>query len=483
LTDKISLIIPLRLTANTFEGELRLRRICDTVPRDLFDILISDYGTEDAHAGPLRALEAEGVAVVRHPSPKALFSIGDARDFGVRMARGKVVLFNDIDFFGTPDMYRAIHAEATARDIARNMFDFFCVPVLFLTEEGTQAWFGSVEADTPFVAEFSVEWTERAVRDVQFAAFGSSAMVVNRHHYLSLGGHDPNFSGHGAEDYDLLHRLASLAPKGPRPNDYFTDFKDNGVRTYWGFRACFALHGLDVFAHGVHLVHLWHPRRMEKGYFRSRPNFRHLKRVMRRFDRAGQMPLPLTDSAGEGTWLVVYRSAQDIAMLRQILPLAHRYELLKARTLPPAHKLAAMAAERNADRIVLAPDASAERARLEGEAALAGIDLVQLRHAGPDGACEVTFRPHAGAVRTVVASAEALRSDKGKVIYRGWHNLDCPGLGFIESGDRPRSEPLSSPIFASFGGESLLDRTLHPRPARKKKSTLWVKLKRRLTGY
>jgi len=91
LTDKISLIIPLRLTANTFEGELRLRRICDTVPRDLFDILISDYGTEDAHAGPLRALEAEGVAVVRHPSPKALFSIGDARDFGVRMARGKVV--------------------------------------------------------------------------------------------------------------------------------------------------------------------------------------------------------------------------------------------------------------------------------------------------------------------------------------------------------------------------------------------------------
>ena len=331
MTQKITLIVPLRLTANTHEGALRLKRLCATVPRDLYDILISDYGTEDAHAGPISALAAEGIDVVSHPAPGKIFSIGHARDFGVQMARQKVTLFNDIDFIATPDMYRQIHAEVVRRNIAANLFDFFCVPVLFLTEAGTTSWFRHVAEQQPFVERNDVDWLESVPSDIQFTAFGSSAIVVNRHHYLSLGGHDPDFSGHGAEDYDLLHRLASLAPKGPRPHDYYTDYKTNSVRQYWGFRPFFALYGLEAFQRGLHLVHLWHPRRKEKGYFRSRPNFRHLKKVMLRFDRNGGMPLPLADLNSGERWVVYHAGDTDIALMRQILPFCAAYHFVDAR--------------------------------------------------------------------------------------------------------------------------------------------------------
>jgi hypothetical protein len=480
LTEKISLIVPLRLTANTHEGELRLRRLCATVPRDLFDIVISDYGTEAAFAGPLEAAEADGITVVLHPSPGRLFSIGHARDFGVQMARQKVVIFNDIDFLGTPAMYRAIHAEAMRRDIARNIFDFFCVPVLFLTEEGTKAWLAAAETERSLFEDFSVERAE-ASDDIQFTAFGSSAMVVNRHHYLSLGGHDPKFSGHGAEDYDLLHRLAALAPKGPRPHDYFADFKDNSVRNYWGFRAFYALYGLDVSRRGVHLVHLWHPRRMEKGYFRSRPNFRHLKRLMRRFDRNGAMPLPLAGLSGEERWLVIYRTQRDMALARQLLPFCRHYRLVRARSLPAAYKLTRLIDMENASTIVIAPDVGGDISDLTSEPALSALSRLVIRPAETSESYEIVDGE--GQVQAHPSVSETIRSGKGRVLYRYWPQIALRDRFTLESGALPVPEPLSSPLFSSFGGETLFDKKLHPRPNRKKKSSFWVKLKRRLTGY
>jgi hypothetical protein len=475
--------VPLRLTANTYEGEIRLRRLCATVPRDLYDVLISDYGTEDRHAGPIRALAAAGIEVVRHPSPGRLFSIGRARDYGAQMARQKVVFFNDIDFLASPDMYRRIHAEVLRRDVAANLFDFFCVPVLFLTEKGTHAWFRCHEEGRPFVESTDISWLESSADDVQSAAFGSSAMVVNRHHYLSLGGHDPKFSGHGAEDYDLLHRLASLAPKGPRPNDYFTDFRDNSVRSYWGFRPFFALYGLDVYARGIHLVHLWHPRRVEKGYFRPQPNFRHLRRVMRGFERRGAMPSPLGDLTREGRWLVLYRTAKDIALLRQLLPFARHYRLVGVRSLPAAYGLARLMDMADDDLILIAPDVGGDRTEFAAEPSLRDMPILDIGAGASPDAYRVVRR-RGGRIETETAAlSHVLRPGKGKAAFFFWKHVEMGEGLILESGEIPSPEPLTSPVFSTFGGPTLLDRSLHPRPRRKKKSSLWVKLKRRLSGY
>jgi hypothetical protein len=483
LTQKITLIIPLRLTAGTYEGELRLKRLCATVPRDLYDILISDYGTEDRHAGPVRALAAEGVEVVRHPAPGKLFSIGHARDFGVQMARGKVVMFNDVDFLGTPDMYRRIHAEVVRRNIAANLFDFFCVPVLFLTEPGTRVWFERTGQDQPFLERDDIDCLEQAAADIQFTAFGSSAMVVNRHHYLSLGGHDPNFQGHGAEDYDLLNRLAALAPKGPRPNDYFTDFKDNGVRNYWGFRPFFALYGLDVFLRGLHLVHLWHPRRQEKGYFRSQPNFRHLRKVMLGFDRRGRMPPPLGDLRREGRWLVLYRTAKDLALIRQFLPFARHHRLVALRALPASYGLARLLDMAADDLILIAPGVRGDRGEFAAEPLLAKMPIIELAADRKPEMYRIAGWHGGPTVGQTLAQAQALRPGRGRAPFFFWPHVELGSGMVVDSGEIPPPEPATSALFSTFGGETMLDRTLHPRPEKKRKSTLWVKLKRRLTGY
>lgn len=480
LNDKITLIIPIRLTGATYEGDERLARICDTVPADLYEILISDYGTPREHRGILDSLEARGVRVVRHPSPHPLFSIGQARDFGVQMARSPVIIFNDIDFLGTEAMYRAIHAEAARRGMAANLFDFFCVPVLFLTEPGTAAWLAAGEGEKPFAGSLSVEALEADRERIQSVAYGSSAMVVNRHHYLSLGGHDPRFTGHGAEDYDLLHRLAALAPKGPRPHDYFTDYKDNNVRHYWGFRPFFALYGLDLLPRGVHLVHLWHPRRMEKGYFRPGRNFRLLKRIMKRFDRTGEQPMPLAHLAGSGgKWLAIYRSDRDLALLRQLLPMAASYRTIRAGTFLQAGKRLWKLDLADVSQVLIAPSLSGNPGELIPHLPPA---VRSLWLQGPDAEGRVSFRSRSGHVEATGA-AQTIANPSGRALMTMWPDLALPGLPRLASGEIPPRQGADAPLFSSFGARQVLVKDRKTRPGKKKKSSILVRLRRWLSGY
>ncbi len=478
------MIIPLRLTALTFEGAERLRRICKIVPADLFDIVISDYGTAAADFGPLSEMETDRIRIVRHPKPHALFSIGHCRDFGAQMARRAVIMFHDIDFLGDEQTYRSIHAEVMARDMASNLFDFFCVPVLFLTEAGTSAYFERSAAGKHLLPDSTLETLEAADALVQSAAFGSSAMVINRHHYLSIGGHDPDFHGHGAEDYDLLHRLSSLAPKGLRPHDYATDFKSNNVRRYWGFRAFFALYGIDLYAKGLHLVHLWHPRRKEKGYFRPNRNFRILKRAMRKFDRTGQQPPPLADLNAERRILIFSRQGRAAAArLRQLLPRFAGYKVLTAPARNGGVQMLAEAAKEGVSD-VLAFDLSGPELTdgMADEFRKAGIRLV-VATSEPSGAQLIFADKSCEPIQQFVARKLVMVTRSGEPLEGYFSSLQFPGFAELRSGTIPAPHAATSPLFSSFGGEAAFAYQRHAKPKRKKKSPLWVRFKRFLTGY
>jgi predicted glycosyltransferase involved in capsule biosynthesis len=309
VTPKISLIVCVRLVKGVYEGAQRLSLIVETVPASVYDIVIVDYGSPAEGASQIAQI-AEGhphATIVRVEKESAPFSIGEARDIGVQHAKNDIVMFNDIDFFGPAEMYQRIAAEVSARRMRENIYDFFCVPIVSLTDIGTEKFYEQLAEFDP--GQIIHEWhsivIEHKIALFSGIVYGSSAIVSHRHNYLSIGGHNRQFTGHGAEDYDVLHRLAYTCQKSPRTNEYYRDTKSNNVREYVGFRAFFALYGIDVFQRGLFLVHLFHPKRQMPNYFQSRRNFELLAEVMVQFDKHKYQPVPLNNIWHENKTLLI----------------------------------------------------------------------------------------------------------------------------------------------------------------------------------
>lgn len=326
---KVTVVIPLRITELVYEAEERLRKIIETIPSFYFDILIVDYGTPDKYKEVFNQFDFKHVNIVKLDVQDKIFSISVARDTGVQYAKTDIVFFHDIDFFASSSMYESLYFEIQSRDMQNNARDFFCIPVFFLTKNGTEVFRTSLDEERDF--NFKIQ--NKIIKDdfdfVDFPAYGSSAIVVNKRHYLSIGGHSREFFGHGAEDYDILHRLSSYNQVGPRTVNYYKDLKSNQINVYEGFRAFFALYGIDVFQKSLFFVHLWHPTRQIPGYHQSNRNFSLLEKLMKEFDRDKTQPQPLMNLQGGGNALVLIKANSSILnSLRQVFPLLGRYSIL-----------------------------------------------------------------------------------------------------------------------------------------------------------
>ena len=330
MLNRISAIITARLTDSLFEAQERLLSLINSTPRDVFEIILIDYGTPHYRRHIFDDLVQLGIRVYRHPSPREIFSIGDARDYGVQVASAPVIMFLDLDFHASAEMFRSIHALAYEKKLHHLCADFFCVPVVFLTEEGTRCYLKSIKSSDPFLEPISAEKVEADRRNVAFPSYGSSAIVCNRQHYMAIGGHHDQFKGHGAEDFELLHRLASLAPWGPRPSDYYTDSRIKTLEPLSGFRPYFARYALAALDRGLFLVHRFHPPRPEPGYLRKRRNFNLLKKLMKKYDSNNSMPLPLVNLHSSESVLVVARTeTPEFARARLVMSQFRAYYLLE----------------------------------------------------------------------------------------------------------------------------------------------------------
>ena len=318
----------MRVSEHVYQAQHRLKRIIQLVPEDFFNILIVDYGTAKEFLFELKDIASPNLTTIRVDCESSPFSIGHARDIGVQHAVDSVVMFHDVDFICSTEMYRRIHAEVEMRNLAINAYDFFCIPVFFMSESGS-----SVALDLLNQSHGDLRLHQMLYSGlpgmVEFAAFGSSAIVANKWHYLSLGGHSRAFFGHGAEDYDLLHRLASLNPKGPRTKDYKIDTKTNSIQEYRGFRSYFALYGVDVFARCIFQVHLWHPKRTIPGYNQSNRNFTLLTELMEGFDKKREQPLPLSNvTQGSRALFLMKPDTSSFQAIRQVVSLFGSYSTL-----------------------------------------------------------------------------------------------------------------------------------------------------------
>jgi predicted glycosyltransferase involved in capsule biosynthesis len=273
----VAIVIPLRAAPGQARDIRRLARLLAAATPAL-PAVVADDTADEAQRDRIARVVARfpGVRHVRcAETASEPFSIGKLRDRGAAAADGTTVMFHDVDFLAPTEVYRRLADLAPAEAARRG---FFCVPVAFLTPFGALAF----QLRRNAVWRRLARAAERPPRSLAGRiVLGSSAIVVDRRRLEAVGGHDPAYVGHGAEDFDLMHRLSEAGGGASPPEDYACDY---GARhaTRGGFRAAFAAHGRPALAQGLLLVHQWHPRReLDARYYAARSqNFERLRRRM-----------------------------------------------------------------------------------------------------------------------------------------------------------------------------------------------------------
>lgn len=291
--DVLSVVLPLRCSAASAYRIARLEAILRFFSGDAdFECVVADSGSDGDVIERVRTVCASygRCRLVEDPTPDEPFAPGRTRNLGALHARGDHLLFYDVDLHAEPPLLGAIKAwvaSAAARD-------FLIIPCLYLSEEGTRR----VEAGWP-LSEAHRSFLEGDNAWVAHLAVSTSTIVVERRHFLRVGGNREAYRGHGCEDFDLLHRLSSYQPTGKRPEDYYVDHKVPFVGDYRGFRAYFAVRALPRLFEGIYTAHLWHPRPLMRPYFRARQTNEALLQQMMRAHDAGTALPALTDDVDD----------------------------------------------------------------------------------------------------------------------------------------------------------------------------------------
>ncbi|RUR42387.1 glycosyltransferase [Vreelandella populi] len=283
MQQQASIIIPIRANAVGSRELARLETLIACIPNG-YEAVIVDDGSPSAVGQWI-----DGLVVLHHRASRPIkslhlrtrfkkFSLARARNRGAEAANTPVVLFHDVDFLAATTVYQRLLAYIAQQELAIKPENFFCVPVAFLTEPATQHFMHAFnQGNEAWCFRNRQQLPEESLH---FLVQGSSCIVMNREDLLSIGGHDEGFKGHGAEDFELLHRLSCRFPIAEKPPEYERNMGSGTANEYRGFRAYFALYGEQCRQAGCTLAHLWHPKRKGFGYYRHKQNFKRLQQVM-----------------------------------------------------------------------------------------------------------------------------------------------------------------------------------------------------------
>jgi len=296
----LSVIIPFRDDPKLRYLMQRLETLCAELPtRDDIEFIVVDSGSNPNSAAKCQRLcKQYNVRYLYQDTIDRAFSIGEARDFGVVNAEGEAVTFLDVDLRVDYDFWDRLIDFMDIFGISKQKKSFFVIPALYLTEEGT------VESDSIDVKNkfqyFYLRWLYGDKHLTQNLAPCSSVMVVDRLHYLSLGGHRSEFRGHGFEDFEFLHRLAiEDGRKISRPENYYKDSGSWDINTYNSLRALFSLFGRPALLANLFVVHLWHPRPKQNSFY-SHDLMKQNREIwvdfFKEYDKRGFGPEPLVDN-------------------------------------------------------------------------------------------------------------------------------------------------------------------------------------------
>lgn len=201
------------------------------------------------------------------------YSAAIARNMGAKLSSGEYVVFFDVDLICNSDFFKRILDDIQSlRHLSHFAFNVY--PCLYLSREYSREIEELISNETYngklVMHEALNSALEGCKNKVLYPAINTSTILVNKSHFLQVGGYDEDFSGHGYEDFYLLHVLSSYYPLAKKEKDYKLDYKTDYPGLYLGFRRHFAFYSFENLFRGMYTLHLYHSRDRNKKYYGMR---------------------------------------------------------------------------------------------------------------------------------------------------------------------------------------------------------------------
>lgn len=191
---KISVVIPYRNRQDNLEVLLSNLKNVSTTYVDFHLISLGDANT-------LLSKKCEDAGVNFHYQDyQGLFSIGKAINTGAKLVKGEYILKQDVDCLPYPGLYEKLVEHTISID--DNKFAWANIGVYYCNSYFSQKYLhGPVTYETYLNAKYNDSYKEK----LKIAC--GNCFLVNREHYLEIGGISDRFHGWGWEDYQLLYYL------------------------------------------------------------------------------------------------------------------------------------------------------------------------------------------------------------------------------------------------------------------------------------
>ena len=302
----------------------RLDDLCGHFPeRDDIEFIVVDSGSAPRARERCRQICAgHGIRYMRCNRVGKTFDIAPVRNFGARHARGRLIMFFDVDFRVAPDFWDRLLKLAAALGILETKSSFLCLRLVDLDEQATKEFLSD---NSKFIPPAGPVFLCKAYTKLFY-----SWLVVDRLHYLSIGGNREAFRGYGSEDTEMCRRLLLERSMLPRVDGEFVakNLKDfervvQPVLRYFG--RCIRYTASPTLGAGLSTFHLWHPRTGRHYQAGSQ----RLKNMLlggesyAMFNRDGEHPPPLIDGAVADNRVLFVGDEPEKALhcLRDIFPI------------------------------------------------------------------------------------------------------------------------------------------------------------------
>jgi predicted glycosyltransferase involved in capsule biosynthesis len=271
------------------------------------NILIVDDGSPNKYYDRLVQIKDEKLQIIRTDAHQHQhFNLARARNYGAQHAKSEFIFFADVDLMPYPGFYSDILKEIVMANMDCYVDRFLMCPVIYLSQEFFND-FKNIPLD--FRRQFVI--TAMLTGDtnlIEKYSHGTSAIIVNRQYYLSLGGQDIQFDGWGYEDYEFTTRLIRRNRQFPLSPDWLSmDGNFMTINTYRGWKAPYRLYGDFLGQKGIYMFHV--PHSIDKSYHtNSERNLALLKHKMKEDQEKELQNEPLIDLSENKITLILKKN-------------------------------------------------------------------------------------------------------------------------------------------------------------------------------